>query len=169
MGAGDGHHDAAFNCENASEQYWAPRVWGRRYTLVPVFVFTSAPLPLTHRVLPLWMEEATTRAILLLLFTSGEAQPTSAHHMLVTLLRSAAGRTPISLVSKKGKSLTMVVAASWATSLLRATRAGTPPLPGDLSSACRLALCANDIAVKNYRRAGKNTCGVFASPCVAGS
>lgn len=85
---------------------------------------------LTQQVLPIWMEKATTRAILLLLFTSGEVpQSTSAHHVLVTVLLSAAGPTPISFVSKKGKSLTMVVAVSRATSLLRAGPARTPSLP----------------------------------------
>lgn len=77
------------------------------------------------------MEKATARPILSLLFTSGDVpQLTSAHHVLVTVLRSAAGQTPISLVSKKGKSLTMVAAASQAASLLTATPAGMPSLLG---------------------------------------
>lgn len=131
MDAGDGRQDAVFNCENASEQYGTLWVWSCRYSLVPRLAFMRALLPLTHRVLPVRMEKVTRREILLLLFTSGEVpQSTSAHHVLVTVLHSAASQTRISLVSKKGKSLTMVFAVSRATSLLRATPAGTPSLPG---------------------------------------
>lgn len=67
------------------------------------------PWDLTFEFYPCGWREAVVRAILSFPFTSGEVPwLTSAHDVL----HSAADRAPISLVSKKGKSLMRVAAAS---------------------------------------------------------
>lgn len=104
-----------------SEQYWTPWIQGHGSM--------GAPLHLTFEFYPCGWREAMVRAILSFPFTSGEVPwLTSAHDVL----HSAADRAPISLVSKKGKSLMRVAAASqtfW-----------EPSLPGF----CSLALHTSD-------------------------
>lgn len=58
------------------------------------------------------------------------ATATSAHHVLVTALHSSAGCTLISRVSRKGRSLMLLLAESQATTSFRASPAGILSLPG---------------------------------------
>lgn len=63
----------------------------------------------------------------------------------------------------------LLLAASQATTSFRALLLGHFPSLVYLGSACSLALCTNDIAMKNYRCADKNACWVFPSSCAVGS